>query len=205
MAASSIQIVNLALHKLGAGRITALTDAGKPAQVMADIYDLVRQAELRRSIWCFSLKRDSIPALSAAPPWGFAVAYQLPGDFLRLVQAGDIWAVPAQTNYVNGDNSQWALESSADGTRVLLTDMGAPLKIRYVRDVTDETQFDALFNMAFAARLAYEACEEITGSNTKKEAAANDYTEAIKQAIRSNAVERPPASIADDSWMTGRL
>ncbi len=200
MAASKIQIVNLALHKLGAGRITALTDENKPARVMSDIYDMVRQAELRRSIWGFSIMRAKLAALSTAPSWGFAVAYQLPVDFLRLVQAGDIWAVPAQANYVNSDNSQWSIESGQ-----LCTDMGAPLMLRYVRDVTDETQFDALFNMALAARLAYEACEEITGSNTKKDAAATDYGEAMKQAVRANAVERPPVSIADDSWLTGRL
>lgn len=203
--ASKVEIVNLALRKLGAGRITALTDGVEPARVMNDIYDMVRRAELRRSTWGFALRRDSLPALAAAPEWGFARAFALPADFLRLVQVGDIFAVPAQDNYVNSDNSLWAIESNADGVRVLLTDLAAPLKIRYVRDVTDETQFDALFCMALAARLAYEGCEQITGSNTKKDAAAGDYTDAMKQAVRTNAVERPPVSIADDSWLVGRL
>lgn len=198
--ASKVQIVNLALRKLGAGRITAITDETETARVMSDIYELVRKAELRRGLWGFSLKRDALPALAQAPSWGFAVAYTLPADFLRLVQVGDLYSVPALDNYVNADNSLWAVESGQ-----LLTDLGAPLKIRYVRDVTDETQFDPLFCMSLAAKLAYEACEQITGSNSKKDAAASDYGEAIKQAIRANAVERPPTSIADDSWLVGRL
>jgi hypothetical protein len=200
MAASQIQIINLAIHKLGAGRITALTDGSKPARVMTDIYDLVRQAELRRSRWNFSIARASLGALAAVPAFGFGYAYQLPADYLSLIQAGDTLAAPALSNYVTDDNSQWSIESGQ-----ILTDLTAPLRIRYVRNVTDETQFDALFVMALAARLAYEACEEITGANTKKDAAANDYTEALKQAVRANAIERAPVAIADDSWMVGRL
>jgi hypothetical protein len=86
-----------------------------------------------------------------------------------------------------------------------VTDFGAPLSIRYVADITDEGVFDALFVTALAARIAFEVCEQITQSNQKKQIAASDYKEAIRDAAAVGAIEKPPAPIADDSWMVARL
>src|SRR5690606_40618312 len=61
--------------------------------------------------------------------------------------------------------------------------------------------FDALFVEAFACRLAAEACETITNSNTKKQAAWAEYGEAIGQARRANAIERPAVAMSDDTWL----
>jgi hypothetical protein len=198
--ASQTEIANRALTKLGATRITSITENSKGARVMNAIYDTVRQAELRKRNWSFALARTSLPKLGAAPDWGYANQYQLPTDYLRLTQVNDIYVVPSLAAYVNQDNSPYAIEG-----RAILTDFGAPLKIRYVRDITDTGLFDALFVEAFASKLAYEACEEITNSNTKREAAANDYKACIRDAGMTNAIERPPQSIPDDSWTMGRL
>lgn len=198
--ASEVEIANMALTKLGAARITSLTEASKPARSMAAIFNMTRQAEIRKYRWAFALQRASLPALSAAPAWGYARAYQLPADYLSLVVVGRFQAVPALDDYVNGDNAMWSVESGQ-----ILTDLGAPLSIRYVRDVTDAGSFDPLFCQSFAAMLAYIACEEITGSNQKRDTAAADYKMAVRDAVRINAIERAPSSIQDDSWMVGRL
>lgn len=198
--AAQVDICNYGLTLIGAGRITALTDNSKAARAMNAIYSMTRQAELRKFTWNFALKRASLPALASPPDWGFGSQYQLPTDFLRLVQAGDIYAVPSLDNYVNADNSNWAIEGQN-----ILTDMGGPLKIRYVYNVTDEGLFDALFNISLAAQLSFATCEEITGSNTKKDVAMQTYKQAITDALRANAIERPPVSTAGDSWLIGRL
>lgn len=198
--AGQIEIVNRALFKLGALPIASLVDNNKQARVMGGLWDTVRKAELRRHLWSFALKRAALPALASPPAWGYARAFQLPADFLRLVQVGETQVAPSIADYRDGDDSAYAIEGST-----LLADFGAPLRIRYVADVADPGIFDALFVEALAAKLAYEACESITQANEKKNVAAEDYKTALRAAAMATALEKPPQGIADDSWMVGRL
>ena len=190
--ASQVDICNKALSILGAARIVAITDASKSARAMSAHWDMVRQAELRKRFWSFALTRTQLPALANTPSWGFGTAYALPADFLRLHQVNDSFAVPAQTDYRTQDDSAWALETITDATgnwvRAILTDFGAPLKIRYVRDVTDCATFDPLFADVLAAKLAFDACEEITNSTSKQQAAQQRYDTAVKEAARCGAI-----------------
>jgi hypothetical protein len=199
--ASRIDICNLALLKNGSGsKITSLTDNNVAARAMNACYDLARKAELRARNWSFSLKRASLPAASTAPAWGYSVAYPLPADCLRVMQVNEFYLTPALLDYNTADASAFAIE-----TGQILCDYSAPLKVRYVMDVTDEGTFDALFVNALAARLAYETAEQITNSTSKKQAAAEDYKQAIQAASRANAIEKPPALVGDDSWVMARL
>jgi len=198
--ASQVDICNRALTKLGAARITSISENSKSARVMAALWDTVRRSELRKRNWAFAIKRDLLPALSTAPAWGFARAFQLPADFLRLVQAHDVFIVPSLTDYREGDDSAYAIEAGA-----ILCDFDAPLKIRYVYDVTDPGAFDALFAEAFASKLAYEACYEVTQSNQRQEVCSADYKASISDAAKTNAIEKPPQGFPDDSWVLGRL
>lgn len=198
--ASQVDIANKALSILGAARITAITDNTKSARAISAHWDMVRRAEIRKHFWAFALKRDALPALADAPAWGFDTAYQLPADFLRLFQINDTFVVPAQTDYRTMDDSAWAIEGGA-----VLCNFGAPLKIRYVRDIMDTASFDPLFADVMAARLAYDACEEITNSTNKQAAAGERYKQCLNDAVRANSIERPPSGILDDSWMVARL
>lgn len=202
--ASQVECCNRALTKLGAARITALTDNSKSARVMASLWDTVRRSELRRRNWGFAMSRDSLPASSTAPAWGFANAFPLPADFLRLAQVNDTFAVPSLTDYRQEDDSAWSIER-VDDVVCICCDFDAPLKIRYVVDVTDPGQFDPLFVEALASKLAYEACYEITQSRQGLESAMQDYKDAIRDAARNNAIEKAPAGLPDDSWIMGRL
>ena len=198
--AGQIEIVNRALFKLGALPLASMGDNNKQARIMSGLWDTVRRAELRRHLWSFALKRTTLPALAAAPAWGYALAFQLPADFVRIVQVNDLLISPSETDYRSFDDSPYAIEG---GT--LLANFPAPLKIRYVADVSDPGTFDALFVEALAAKLAYEACEGLTQANEKKNLASQDYQAAIKSAAMVSAIEKPPQGLADDAWMTARL
>ena len=203
--ASRVDICNLALLFCGSGsKITSLTDNSAAARALNASYDLIRKAELRANYWSFALKRDALPASASPPAWGYTNAFPLPGDFVRLVQINDFYLVPSILDYNDGDASAYAIEVNA-GVLSVLTHYNAPLKIKYVWDVQDEGTFDALFNVAFAARLAHTCCEQITNSNTKKAALTGDYKNAIMAASRAGAIEKPPALIGDDSWVMSRL
>ena len=198
--ASQVEICNRALIKLGAGQITSITDNNKQARLLAALWDTIRKTELTKRFWNFALQRTSLPALSTTPAWGFTNAYQLPVDFLKLAQVNDVFIATGLQDYRNQDDSPYAIEGS-----VIMTDFGAPLKIRYVKDVTDAGLFDPLFAEAMASRLAYEACYGITQSRDGTRQAADDYKQAIKDAALSNALAKPPQGMLDDSWMMGRL
>ncbi len=189
---SSVQICNLALTKLGAARITSLQDNTKQARALNAIFEQVRDAELAAHPWSFAIKRAEIPASSTAPAFGWAYAYPLPSDYIKLVQVGDTFAF-----YDSGDDG--ALFDVEGGA--VVTDEGSPLQIRYVYRVTNSGLFPALFDQSFACRLAAEVAEELTQNLSKRQQAWEERTQAIREAKRANMIERPPQRVGDLSWV----
>lgn len=203
--ASKVEIANRALTKLGEDRILSLADDTKAARTLNSMFDIVRDAELRRSNWNFAVSRAQLAASTTDPEWGFGYAYPLPADFLKLLDIDGSWSCPAQTDYVTYDNSIFRIENVADVGSCIVTDLAAPLKIRYTMRATDTAKYDPAFVEALACRLAIEACETLTQSGTKKQAAMVEYRMAINEAITANAVENPARALADDSWIRSRL
>ena len=199
--ASNVQIANSALTKIGSSRITSLTDNVKAAREINAIFELRRDYLLRTHNWSFAMTRASLPALDETPAWGYTTLYQLPTDCLRVVQVNDTWVVPGLADYTSGPDSE---PYKITGRRIE-TDIGAPLKLRYIKRVTDPAQFDAAFVEVFASDLADQVCEALTQSNTKREATRAVLRQSLLEAVRSNAIELPPEAIPDDSWVLSRL
>ncbi len=198
--ASKIDIVNRALTKIGDDRIMDILDDQENAKTINSMYDTVLAAELRARVWNFTVKRASLPALASVPPFGYLLEYQLPVDHLRLIQVGETYVGLSLSDYVGTSEAEFQVEE-----RKIRTDLAAPLKIRYVSLVTDPGLYDALFVEAFASRLAVECCERLTQSNTKRQLAAEEYTLAIRTALRADAIENPPQTMPDESWIMSRL
>lgn len=192
--ASKVSIANRALTKLGEDRILLLSDDTKPARTLNSMFDDVRDAEIRRHRWKFAIKRGSLVALAAAPAWGYALQYPLPADYLGLVQVG--------ARYVRASDKSpapWSVEG-----RSILTNIGAPLLIRYMARIEDPTFFDPLFVEVLACKLAYEACETLTQSGAKLQAAEQAYKFALSEAVRQDAIENPPDELPQGSWLDAR-
>jgi len=187
---SETEICNRALQKLGAGRITSLTQGSANARSCNVAYAPIRDAELRAHAWSFSIKRVQLAALAIGPIFYFDNQFQLPSDFLRLLP---------RDRFDNLADLDWTIEE-----RNLLTDDAAPLNVRYVAQITDPNTMDALFREALSSKIAYELCEEITQSNTKKEAARIDYIMAIREARRINAIEKTAEDLPEDNWLKAR-
>lgn len=199
--ATEVDIVNRALVKLGADRITALSDNTKNAREANAIFDLVRDAELRKNIWRFSIVRAQIDfdAGAPTPAYGYAYSYEKPSSMLRLIQVGDYYPGGEIVDYVDGETAPYAVEGD-----YILSDEGNGIYVRYVAQITDTTKYDSLFVEAFACKLAMELAEAITASDSKRDRATREYQMAVMEAIRTNAVEAPPQKVADDSWMLVR-
>lgn len=193
--ASVVEVCNSALQKLGADRISSLSDSNKNARAVNSAYARLRDKLLRQKAWGFAIKRAELAASSTDPAFGPAKQYPVPSDFLRLL---------APDPEANLNSLDWRVERGPSG-RVIVTEDGAPLQIRYVSQVTDPNEMDSLFLELWAVEIALDICQEITGSNTKKEALREDRKTILTEARQVNAFE----SVADepplDTWITARL
>jgi len=189
--ASEVDICNRALQKLGAERITSLSEDSRNARACNAAYSTVRDALLRAHPWNFAIERAELAADATEPAWGRANAFQLPSDFLRLLPNYPEDAV---------NSTDWQIEGQK-----IYTDDDAPIYIRYIKRTTDTATFDPLFVEALSAKMALELCEEITQSNTKKSDLKDDFKTMILEARRNNAFENIAAESPTDTWITGRL
>ncbi|MGL5363063.1 MAG: hypothetical protein ACRDBH_09295 [Bosea sp. (in: a-proteobacteria)] len=187
------------MTKLGAARISSFDDNTTEARAIKSLYDIARRTLLRRALWSFAKRRTKLAAVALAAgteDWDFKYQYNLPVDFLRLIQVND-YSVPIGFNPGRTrDDSPYQIE----GNRIL-TNFPAPLKIRYIADVTDPTKYDSIFIEAFASQIAFECCETVTQSNTKKAALAQETKAWIVEAMKVNQVESPPEALHDSSWL----
>jgi len=190
--ASNVGIVNAALIKLGEATITSLSDSSKPARLANAIFEDIRDAVLQAHPWNFALARASLAANATAPTWGYDYAYDLPtapNYCLKVVgiESDDIEGVV------------WKVEG-----RQIVTDEGAPLKIVYLKQVTDPNQFSALFREALAARLAAELAEPLKQSGPMAEAMRELYERKLQEARFADATEGTPDVVTADEWLNAR-
>lgn len=188
--ASVTDICNRGLQKLGAKRITSLTEASSSARACLSCYDALRQAELRANSWNFAIKRAQLAASATPPLFNRQNYFLLPSDFIRLLDVDP----ELLTNTFD-----WQIE----GNQICTNDLG-PLQIRYIWNVTDPTLMDSIFREALSNRLAFEMCEELTQSNTKKDALNKDYVGILGEARRINAFENIAEVPPEDTWITLR-
>lgn len=191
MATSDVSIANLALQKLGAGRITSLTQDLKEARSINACYEAIRDKELRAHPWSFAKTRATLAPAADAPPFDYAYAFPLPTDFLRLLRP-------------NTTDLDWSIERQ-DGVRCILTNDGTAINLRYICKITDPTEFDPMFVDALACKLAWHTCEEITQSNQKKADILAEYKISISEARLANAIEAGPDDGPIDTWDAARI
>jgi hypothetical protein len=200
MAASNVAIANLALTKLGDLRILNLTDNTKPAREVNAVFDMTRDYLQRRFSWRFCIKRANLAADTSTPLWDWTYQYPIPTDCMRILQVGQWYPSPDLSDLISTGGQEYVLEG-----KYILSNQAGPLKLRYLSRVEDPVQFDAAFDMAFSAYLAYILAEPLTASAEQKQMAYNDYRNAIKDAVIANAIENPPESLADQTWILARL
>lgn len=194
------EVINRALIKIGANTIASPDEASEQARKALLIFETVAQNELRRQAWSFSKARATLAPL-AVPTGGddFANSFNLPGDCLRLITLNGSWVFTAIREANNGLDPYYAIE----GRTLQANDSAA--KIVYVSDVSGSVAlWDAAFVEAFACRLATELVQSIAKNMTLKQSLKQDYMEALKEAKRTNAIELPPQTLADDSWVLAR-
>lgn len=185
-----VQIMNSALRKLGAERILSEDDSNNRARLVKESYPIQRDALLRSHPWRFNKAYASLALITPKPPeiFDYDYVFKLPTDCLRVFQT-DL-----------GPDATWEeLENGRFGA------CSSEVKIKFGRNITDVTKFDANFIEALAWAIAADIAYSLTQSTAAAEAAQknfNDYLRSSRSYSAQAASVRAPQS-ADD-WVGAR-
>jgi len=192
MAASQIEICNMALASLGITTFIAQMDErSKEATVCRLFWETARDATLEAADWNFARRRVKLAlTLSSVTNWQHAYAY--PSDCIkarRLVIPGD--RRPRATERI-------PFEIAVDGDkRLILTDL-VDAELIYTQRVTDPTLFPSSFVTALSAALAARVAMPLAVSSTIAEAAmqaaARSLNDAVAQDEREGQEDEPKES-----------
>lgn len=191
---TDVDIVNAGLIKLGEATINTLADDVKAARLANAIFADQRDVVLRAHPWNFALVRAELTAHVTAPLWGFTNAYDLPGDpdfCLRVI------AVEGEADEGPG---AWQIEA-----RQIVTDLASPIRILYLRRVTDYALWDVLALDALAARMAMALAEPLGKSTSLHNAMARLYDNSLRAARSADGQEGTAQLLAADGWIGARI
>ena len=167
-----IDIVNNALNLLGADSIVSIEDHAPEAQVMKNFYYIARDAVMEEAEWSFATKRFVPAKETAAPEWGWASAFTIPSNILRVTRVD-------RYDFDQGVDRRPA-EYEVEGNLILCNE--DEIFCKGIRRMEDEGGYSPLFAEAFGYKLAVKAALAITESNTKMQLMAGLYTESIAKA-----------------------
>lgn len=183
---SETEIYNRALTKLGSELISSTSQAVERARVIDNMYASVRDRVLRACPWNFAEKDVTLSADATDPTWEFGSRFLLPADFIMMQKTELTSRYKIRGRYIHSDEE-------------------TTLKIVYIFRNEDTASYDPLFVEALASLLAYEACEKITQSNTKKDSLMVEYTRNIREAKMRDGYEDDAQEFIEDDWLTARL
>ncbi len=198
MAYSDAGIINLALLDIGADTITTLTDVDSPNALKANaIFEYILDEVLQARDWSFAKTRVELSKSATAPLYGYACAYSLPADFLRLVRPNKDRATknpPVYPEWIDFviealPSGILSLFTDYDNETVsgLATDTTLSLYINYIRKITDRTKFTPTFIKALSKKLGASLAISISESKGKRDAMLAEYYQALNEAEGVNA------------------
>jgi len=204
---SATDVANMAITLLGGRRISNITEDGKTPETMNFLFPLRRDVLLQTYPWRFAMKRTTLPADATAPEWGYTKRYLLPSDCLQFRVLGDESAdVETIGVQYRGSSTGHAGDAVCEVVGSYIhTDISAPLKVEYIRNVPNAGDFPDAFAHALAADMAMMAVEELTQSARKAQRIDRIAKDAIKDARQNDAIQRPPERRAPSRWMVARV
>lgn len=189
--ASTTDVANLALLKLGQPFIQSMDDGTPVADLAKLTYPLIVRRCLTEHVYDFAVRRKELSADGDAPLFGWTKAYTLPADCIRAL-------------HVNGEHpesGQWRVEGNK-----ILCDMTAPLEITYISDALVESpgSWPHTFVEVVAATLASEWAESISKAGPIKEMALMERREAVRHARVANGQQGSVETAGVSSWIEAR-
>lgn len=152
--ASKVDIINRALTKLNAKRITSINDGTKNSVEAKSVWDGILDEVLASFPWNFSTRRVKLAQLATDPVYGYDFQFRIPSEpkVLRVWEAVTDAERPTKGYVIEGD----------DEGQVLLTNLNV-IYIKYSSRVIDTERFSPWMVECMATRLASELAYAITG------------------------------------------
>ncbi len=157
MATSNTKICNQGLGVIGTKRINDFSDTteGSPQAIQCRLhFEQTRDAFTRSHLWRFASDRATLVQDATDPDFEWDNQFILPNDFLRM------------KSIYEGRRSNLNLRSYALEGKLLLTNESS-MSIRYIKRVTDPTEFDPLFIEVFVFLLADKFIGPLTGGDKR--------------------------------------
>ena len=197
MAASETEVVNAALIELSIKTIASLSEDREIARVANIKYPRARRSLIRTYRWNFAKQRSvALAPESDAPNFGFTYKFTVPDDTLHVFGIFD--ENEPQNNYTSS-KIPWKRE---DG--FILCDEN-PLYIYYLKDITNTTMFDPLFDDALALKLAIDLAFKSTAGAEREEQLTQKFLDVMRKAKLANAIENMPETIEASEWIDSRF
>ena len=188
---SAVDICNSALIKIGANTIGSLSESTKSARLCNQMYDTLRKKLLRSHLWNFSIFRKQLGKTVNTPGFGYTSEFLLPSDCLRVLET-DL-----------GYGSEWDVEHNEDGQSVLVCNSG-DVRIKYVKDITDPTDFDPTFSESLSYLIAANIAYALTQSRTVQSDMKALFKAEVAEARSFNAQEGSVKTVQADEWLDVR-
>ncbi|NIA72529.1 hypothetical protein HBA54_28470 [Pelagibius litoralis] len=183
-------LCNSALSKIGAARITALSEGSKNANLCAELYERCRDDLLRAHSWNFATARAKLAKKSDEPVFGYAAAFALPADWVRSIGA------------YNNEAGLGFLDFKIEGG-MLLSD-AEDVYLRYVRRVEDVNLMPPDFREALAGLLARELAVPVAQSNTLEEKLEGRFRTRLRRARTTDGLEDRADPLPLGAWAAVR-
>jgi len=185
---SSIHICNLALDRIGQQEIASVdTPTTEIENICNRHYDQTRRKALRKYIFNFAKKYATLTkSVTKTPAFGYANAYALPNDFIRLLALGDI-TIGGDTDPSLFDISEGHLFTDAEG--------GSTVYITYIYDAKTISSYDPLFIDVLTLELAAAMAYKFTLKPSLVAALKRDLEDAQLSASAVAGQEKPPRRI----------
>lgn len=181
-----VEIFNSAMDILGSATITAFSENSKEAKLGFRNYDKVRKQLLASHYWNFAMRRIELALDATTPEFGYAYSHSLPSDCLRVKQTDD-------------NSTKFIVQG-----RMVYSD-SATVKIEYVYDITDTSQFSPFFEETLAHKIAAKLAYPITKSRTVARDLHALAKEMMKDAWSMDGQEGDMDQYQEDVWLGSRI
>lgn len=182
---TDLQVANLALNRLGCGRISSLADQSKQARIMNDLVQITRYQLLESHPWDFAIKRAAVTNNGNTPAFEFTYEFDKPLDMLRVLSEYE-----EEDYFVEGDT--------------ILAD-AETLYLRYIFKLEDHQLFSPTFDKAFYLHLAAEASYSLTNDKALKQQLIEEAELYVERSMSYNSQGSTPKDYQFDAFLDPRL
>lgn len=191
-----IKIANRVLIKLGEEPIGSLKETPF-GPTMEYVYDDLRKSLLSMYPWRFAVTtRDLAPVEETE---GYTPnKFVLPSDCLLFLGVGEMYKPDDLRDIKMTSGEQYEIRGRD------IYSLYNPLRVRYIRDVKEENDFNSLFREALICKIASELTTKIHLNPQMRTMFEQEFAQRISEAMQHNEIIQDTQQLRDNSWVSIR-